>query len=253
MEEGKRNLLTDHLDETLQGRSIPEAEALIRQDAEAREEWNYLNLAVEAIRHEGLVQQVAAVKEQYLADTRKARVISVKRLLRVVAAIFLLLGAVAVFKYFSVNGKRFFNDHYAAYELPVNRGEAKRPGEDLFLAYDHKNWKEVIRLYEDMPVKNNQSIFLAGIAEMELNNYGAAIRKLEEVLNNARNTGDHYYEDEAGFYLAMALLADGQAAAAIAIFEKIKADPGNPYADKVKGLSGLDLTILKFKAGNKKQ
>ncbi|WP_127129686.1 hypothetical protein [Pseudoflavitalea rhizosphaerae] len=250
MEESKRNLLTDHLDETLQGRRIPEAEELIRQQPEALEEWNYQNLAVDAIRYEGLVQQVAAVKEQFLADTRKAPVFSMKKILRVSAAIIVLLGAAAVLKYASVNSKHFFKDHYAAYELPVKRGEGVPSGQDLVRAYDHKNWKEVIRLYEHLQVKNNQSIFLAGIAEMELHNYDAAIRKFEGVLNNA---GDRDYEDETNYYLALALLANDQPAEAIAIFEKIETNPGHPYAERVKGFSELDLNILKRKAGSRKQ
>lgn len=253
MEEGKRNLLTDHLDETLQGRSLPEAEEMIRQHAEAREEWDLLNLAVEAIRHEGLVQQVTAVKEQYLAETRKARIISLKKILQVAAAVILLAGAIAVFKFYSVNGKDLFNDHYAVYELPVSRGEASNAHEALLLAYNQKNWKEVTRLYETIPAKNNQLIFLAGIAEMEQGRYEEAIRKMELVLNNVRKTGDNYYKDEAEFYLAMAFLANDQTAKAIGLFEKIKANPEHPYAARVMELSGLDLKILEFRTGKKRK
>jgi tetratricopeptide (TPR) repeat protein len=253
MEEGKRNLLTDHLDETIQGRSLPEAEELIRQHAEAREEWELQNLAVEAIRHEGLAQQVAAVKEQYLAEKRKPPVFSLRRPLQVAVAIILVIGAAAIFKFYSVSAKRFFNDHYTAYELPVNRGTADQSGQALLLAYNQKKWKEVVRYYEQTLVRNNQLTFLAGIAEIEQGRYDEAIRKLELVLDNAGKTGDDQFKDDAEFYLAMALLANQQTAAAITLFENIKTNPDHLYAERVKDLSGADLKILEYRTGKQRK
>ena len=37
-----QELLIDHLDKKMQGESLPEAEALLQTDSNAREEWQYL-------------------------------------------------------------------------------------------------------------------------------------------------------------------------------------------------------------------
>jgi hypothetical protein len=49
-----QEILIDHLDKTLQGESLPEAEALMAADSNAREEWQYLQTAVEAVQHAAL-------------------------------------------------------------------------------------------------------------------------------------------------------------------------------------------------------
>jgi tetratricopeptide (TPR) repeat protein len=250
MEENKSKLLTDHLDAQLQGGSLPEAEHLLRQDAAAREEWEYLKLAVEAIRHEGLTRQVAAVKEEYLAEKKKAPVVSLKRAWQAAAAILLLLGAMGAFRYFSVTGKGIYDDNYSVYEMPVSRGEAGSTEAELLPAYQQQNWKEVIRLCEKAPVKDNKILFLAGMAHLELKQYPEAIGKFEQVLENDRQSGGNYFHDEAEYYLAMALLAHNDNAKAIALLKKIRSTPGHLYAETVKRLSGLDLKILEYKAGS---
>ncbi len=250
MEENKKNLLVDHLDKTLQGESLPEAAQLIRQDAEAKEEWEYLQLAVEAMKHEGLYQQVAAVKEQYLAAKKQPRVFRLFRTpLRIAAAILLLIGSVAIYKYFATTAIGLYRDQYAVYELPVSRGEAIADDEER--AYWNKDWKGVIAGLEKSPIQNNQQLFLAGMAHLQLDQYNEAIKKFEQVIANDRQTGDHYFHDEAEYYLALGLLANNEPAEALTILKKIKADPQHLYHEKVMAMSALDLKVLEFKSSAK--
>lgn len=249
METEKRNILTDHLDETLQGRSLPEAEAMISEQDDAREEWEYLNLSVEAIRHQGLVDQVAAIRKEYAAERGRVRMLPLKKFMRAAAVILIVLGLAAVYKFYSVSGKTIYDKHYTAYELPVSRGNAHNGNEALILAWQQKNWKEVIRLSEKATIKDNQLLFLAGTADMELRQYNAAIENFQSLLLNNRLSGEQYYQDEAEYYLALSFLASNQNAKGIELLQKIKSTPGHLYSDKAGQLWGLDLKILEYKTG----
>lgn len=251
MEEGKRDLLTSHLDAALHGGSLPAAEDLIRQQPEAQEEWEYLNLAVEAIRHQGLVQQVAAIREEFALAEKKKHAVPLKRYVQAAAVVMVLLGAATVYKFASVSGKRIYDHHYIAYELPVSRGEAGAINQALVLAYQQKNWPEVISLYNKTTVKDAKALFLSGMADLELHQYPDAIQKFENLLQPDLQTGGDYFHDEAEYYLALAYLANNENAKAIQLIEKIKASAGHLYAGKVRELSGLDLTILEYKTKKK--
>lgn len=244
MEERKKKLLTEYLDKTLLGEQLSAHEAMLLQDAAAQEEWAFQHLAVEAIRHEALTMQVAAIKEQYLADKKK-RLFLLRKPVAAAAAVLLLVGAAAVYKYASVTASGFFKDQYAAYELPVTRGGT---ADELLKAYQQQQWKTVLKSFE-VSQKNNQQWFLAGIANMQSGEYKEAVQKFEQVLANNQYTGDSYYHDEAEYYLAMALLASNDAARAISILKRIEADSAHLYHKKVMDLRGLNRKILEYKTG----
>ena len=253
MEENTKNILIDHLDMTLQGKSLAEAEQLIRQDPEAHEEWQYLQLAVKAIQYEGLYSEVAAVKEQYLTENQAKQipaqkpVIRVLRItLRVAAAVLLLAGAFVVYTYFSTSSRGFYRNYYASFELPVSRGET---GSDkLELAYRNKDWNEVIAFFETIPQKNNKHLFLAGMAKLELKQYNDAIEKFEQVIANNNQAGDNYFRDEAEYYLAMSFLAAGKAKQARPLLKKIRADVSHLFHEKASAMPAMELKMLEYKS-----
>src|SRR5262245_17436792 len=125
-----QEILIDHLDKTLQGESLPEGEALIANDSNAREEWQYLQTAVDAVQHSALNDKVAAIR----AEMQTASVVSIKqpvvrkitrRVIRIAAAVVLLVGTAVVYKFASVSSQSFYNEHYSSYTLATTRGEAQ--------------------------------------------------------------------------------------------------------------------------------
>jgi tetratricopeptide (TPR) repeat protein len=84
------------------------------------------------------------------------------------------------------------------------------------------------------------------MAHMQQKEYYEAISLLKTVIlyNQSR---EPYFEDEAEYYLAMNYLATGQASPAIALFDKIKADPRHVYHSRVEEMGKLDLGILRTK------
>jgi tetratricopeptide (TPR) repeat protein len=245
-----QELLIDHLDKTLQGEALPEAEALIARDSEAREEWQYLQSAVDAVQHAALHAKVAAIRE----EMQSTPVVSIqrpvvrnmtRRMFRIAAAVVLLVGAVAVYKFATVSSESFYNDHYSSYTLSTARGE----GETSLLeqAYRNNNWNEVVTQYNALAAKTNKDHFLAGVAAMELKQYTQAIERFNAVLNSNTGTGDSYFQDEAEYYLALAYIANKQTKEADSLLRKIKADNGHLYQQKANNMLGLDWKIVEFK------
>jgi tetratricopeptide (TPR) repeat protein len=84
------------------------------------------------------------------------------------------------------------------------------------------------------------------MAHMQQKEYYEAISLLKTLIlyNQGR---EPYFEDEAEYYLAMNYLATGQAAPAVELLDKIKADPRHVYHARVMQMSALDLSILRMK------
>lgn len=243
-------ILIDHLDKTIQGESLPEAEQLLASDSEAREDFQYLQTAVEAVKHTALHARVAAIRTAMQPAAvvpmkqTEARTIT-RNILRVAAVLFLLLGSVTVYKLVTVSSGDLFQKHYTSYTLNTARGE--EAASPLEQAYRNNNWSEVSTQFEDLVSKTNKDHFLAAMAAMELKQYPQAIGRFNAVLNNNARTGDNYFQDEAEYYLALAYIADDKAEGAAPLLKRILAEEGHLYQQKAKDILGIDFKILELK------
>lgn len=70
---------------------------------------------------------------------------------------------------------------------------------------------------------------------------------LLKTLIQYNSTREPYFQDEAEYYLAMNYLATGQTAPAIVLINKIKADPNHIFYSRAMDMSQLDLRILQVK------
>jgi hypothetical protein len=250
-----QELLIDHLDKKIQGESLPEAETLLQTDSNAREEWQYLQAAVDAVEHHALHAKVAAIRSAYAeasadkadsAPAKKPVVRSITRnIYRIAAAIVLLIGSLAIYKFITVNADDFYTRHYIAYELPTSRSGAETPA--IEAAYRNADWNAVINLYNSLSAKGNQDHFLAGIAALELKQFPQAIERFTQILNNNSVNNDTYFQDESEYYLALAYIANDEIAKASTLLDKIKADNNHLYREKAEDMSGTDFKILELK------
>lgn len=238
-------LLIDHLDRKIQGESLPEAEALLQSDSNAREEWQYLQSAVDAVEHHALHARVAAIRAE-MQPAQKPVVRSITRnIYRIAAAIVLLIGSLAIYKFATVNADDFYTRHYIAYELPTSRSGAETPA--IEAAYRNADWNAVINLYNSLSTKGNQDHFLAGIAALELKQFPQAIERFTQILNNNSVNNDTYFQDESEYYLALAYIANEEIARASTLLDKIKADNNHLYREKAENITGTDFRILELK------
>jgi hypothetical protein len=237
------------------GEELLAVKDLIQNDRDMAKEWETLHIAVDAILEKGLYEQVAAVRKAYQAAkniTIKPQGAVVRKMfsnkMRIAASIVLFITAATLYKYTTVNSVSFYNKYYSSFELNTSRGAEN--SNTMEQAFRNKNWNEVVSMFNSAAQKNNESYFLAGMAELELKNYNVAVTAFNHVISENAKSKDNYFQDEAEYYLAMAYLGNNEAAKAIPILEKIKADNNHVYHEKVLEMSSIDLKIIQQKANN---
>jgi tetratricopeptide (TPR) repeat protein len=256
MEGQNEHLLINFLDRTLEEKEMEEVADLINTDVEIRNQWQYLQLAVEAVEYAALYDQVAAVKENFrtiqpievlqTSGKKNARINFMRPFLWVAAATFLLVTGTVSYKFFTVSATQVYKQAFIDYTLSTTRGHTTIT--DIEQAYRSKNWNEVIAAVQKTSLPDNKALFLAGMANLQLHNYAAANKLFENVLGNNSQTGDDYFQDEAQFYLAMSNLAANNTKQAIELLQQIRANKNHLYHQQAAQIARIDLQVLKIKA-----
>ncbi|HEY4208630.1 MAG TPA: hypothetical protein VGM31_17510 [Puia sp.] len=247
----QQQALIDHLDNTLRGGPSAATQQMINSDPELVREYQFLQLAVDAIQDAGLYEEVAAVKGQWkiqqaaVVKPAGGMVRSISRNIAKIAAILVLAGGgAAFFKYATISSGSLYDKYYASYSLNTSRGAAEEDA--MGKAYQSRDWNGVTALFS--PAKRtNKTDFLTGMADLELKKYDDAIEHFEQVLAANAQAGTDYFQDEAQYYLAISWLAKDKVNEALPILEKIRADKNHLYHDKVEQMSFLDLRLVQYK------
>ena len=274
--------LVDHLDENRTGKISADLENLIERDPEATQEWYYLSLAVEAVRSTGLHEQVGAVRETLVAEPQapvkpayteqyqgvtesfiavpanqpsktaagKPSGAIVRTLgrysFRAAACILVVASSTIIYKYVTVSSSSLYDRYFSAYAVNISRGESTEP--PVVQAYNNKDWNKVLSLANAAGAKeDNQTEFLAGMADLQLNRCDDAITHFEQIIAANAQASTDYYLDEAEYYLAISWLACKKVNQAMPILEKIKADPHHQYHQIVAKMSFFDLRLAQYK------
>jgi tetratricopeptide (TPR) repeat protein len=254
-------ILIDHLDESLSGDRTTGPVQLLNEDPAAAQEWQYLSLAVDAIRDAGLYQQVSAVRSAWKVGQEGVHVVSAtetskpaggvvrslyrKYSLRAAAVMLVLCSSAFLYKYLSTSSQSLYNRYYSGYDLNTSRGAGDE--QPIVKAYDAKDWSAVLSLAGTVKNKDNQTDFLAGMADLELKKYDDAITHFEQIIAVNTHGGTDFYQDEAEYYLAISWLARGQVNEAMPILEKIRTDAHHQYHEKVAKMSFFDLRLAQYK------
>jgi len=255
MEGRNELLLINYLDRTLEEREMREMEALINSDTETRKQWQYLQLAVEAVEYAALYDQVAAVKEHFktiqpmeviTAAPKKGLFARLHPVVRAAAIFLLVATSVGSWKYFTTNATRVYERTFIDYTLPTTRGQASIT--EIEQAYRNKNWLAVIAALNKSSLTDNKALFLAGMAHLQLQQYAAAGVLFEQVCANNTQRGDDYFQDEAQFYWAMSDLKGRNIPKAISLLQQIRSNKHHLYHEQAARIGNIDLKILKIKA-----
>jgi tetratricopeptide (TPR) repeat protein len=164
--------------------------------------------------------------------------------LQIAAALIVVIVSTGILKVANTRPEGVFDRNYSDYQLSVTRGADA--SDALELAYRSKNWAAVYSTFEATHARTQRDYFLTAMAHMQQKEYYEAISLLKTLILYNK-TREPYFEDEAEYYLAMNYLATGQAAPAVELFDKIKADPRHTYHSRVEQIGKLDLGILRMK------
>jgi len=242
-------LLVDRFDGMLSTAELDRTNSLIAGDAGLAREAAILDLVVSNIREAGVYQEVSAVRQRFTQEKQEqavpAKVVNFnfsRTVLRVAAAVLLIVFSASTYKYLSVSNSAVYDKYYSSYEMNTSRDRS--PVDAVETAYKNKQWQEVISSAATTP--SPKSMFLAGVARMELKQFGKAIPLFENVIQKNNQSGDTYFQDESEYYLGMSYLAAGNGEQGAKILAAIKNDPKHLFHMRVSKMN-LDLKILKMK------
>ncbi len=248
-------ILIDYLDNTLQGDDRLKAAQVISEDEDAATTLAQLQFSVDLIREAGVVQQVAAIRQQY---TTGASVVTMqkkqsgaivrsfsKNVFRVAAMVVIVLGAASVYKYAATTNTSVYSQNFTSFDLETSRG-ANNDGQ-METAYRNKNWNGVENIFGLQKDKSIKSWFLAGMAAMELKEYDRAVTYLNKVMTLNSSNADPVYQDEAEYYLALAYLGAKKTNEGVTILRKIRNNKEHVFYQKAAAIKAIDLELLEIK------
>lgn len=247
-----KEILIDYLDHQLNQQDTDQVEIMVRNDKSLADELQYLNMAIDTIRLNTINDKVLSIRRALTNSPilpekpANTAIRNISKLSMRIAAIFILLiGMAVLYKYLTVSNLSVYEKQFTSYDLSNLRGQESRDAEDE--AYQNKNWSEVLTVFQKGNNKSNKSVFLAAMAEMQLNNFSQAVILFENILSTNRNTGDDSFQEETEYYLSLAYLMNHEINKSIRLLNKIKADTSHTYYPLALKLSSIDLKIIELK------
>jgi hypothetical protein len=245
-------ILIDYLDKQLSQEEKVQTDNMLQKDLATAGEMQYLKLALDTVRLDAISEKVSAIRQSFRVNetnTAKPATGVVRSMytfsMRVAAILILVIGVTGIYKYISVNNESLYNKQFTGYELGNSRGQ--KPVDAEIEAYQNKNWNEVIAICNNDINKSNKSLFLAAMAEMQLNHFPQAIALFESILSANAKSGDNSFQQESEYYISLAYLGNHETDKSIGMLNKIKADTSNIYYPLVSKISYIDLKIIQLK------
>ncbi len=245
--------LIDLIDNNLSAADRAALESVIATDSAVRDRYEDLQFSVALVREEAVREQVAQVCRDLSSGklvTMKPRQAVVRPLfgnvLKIAVLFLVVFGAALTYKLVSTTGAGLAGDHFVAYDLNTARGAAADESA-LETAYRNKDWKTVQSLAGKMTDKTAKAWFLAGMADMELHDYNAAVANFISLQEQNQRIKEPAFQEEAEYYLALAYLGAGKSAKGIELLEKIRADKSHLFHEKAMAVSSTSLKVLEIK------
>jgi tetratricopeptide (TPR) repeat protein len=138
------------------------------------------------------------------------------------------------FQLASTSGESLYAEMYQPFTIDTERGQAEATSGamvDLFRAADYVG---VIRLYTQMQDTDNRARFLAAYAFQATGAFEESMEPLRAIIDQNRQSGAMLYQDEAEYYLGLALLRTKAYDQAEKIFSAIAQDKDHTYHDRIE-------------------
>lgn len=227
------------LDGELQGETLQQLQHKIAGNPQLAAELESLRMAKAAVASYGLRKSIGNIHKEMMQELDAAAApprIGMRRIIqytmRVAAILAIVLGSTAVYQYFSATPEKLFSDNYQAFTLRETRSSNADALETL---YKKGDFAGVTNAFSQLAAPQPTDYFLNGCAALANNNATAAISSLTALQQHNQQNNTHFYEDDATYYLALAYLQHKDLDRALPLFEKIHADPGHPYHNRISG------------------
>ncbi|MGN6490386.1 MAG: tetratricopeptide repeat protein [Agriterribacter sp.] len=244
------DLIEKYLDGALTVKEQAQVEQLLKERADLREVHQNMKMAIDSVRYAELNQQVAAIAKEYTAkqstQQQPAKVRSIGfYTLRAAAVVLISVTSYTAAMYITATPERLYNDEFVPYELPATRNNNQSTA--IEHAYKNADWQKVLTLATTEKSSAQETLFLAGMASLQLDQPQQAVDYFERVLKVNTATGNALYANESQFYQALAYVKQNETAKAYALLLKIRNNPDHPFYKEAKGINMLKIKLMNWK------
>jgi tetratricopeptide (TPR) repeat protein len=229
--------LIQYIDGELAGDQFEFVKKNIEESKAWREEYENLQLAREAMKSYGLKSRIHVIHEEMMSELKTTAASDtgiIRRMLpatlRIAVILVALLGLSAIYQYMVATPEKLFEENFKVFQLRETRSVSINSLEEV---YKSGNSELVIKAFTQLKSAQAEDYFLAGNAYLILGEPSNAIAAFLAVEQFNRTHNTHSFEEDAEYYLGLSYLANNESTKALAIFEKIQADPSNAYHSKV--------------------
>lgn len=253
--------LIKYLDNELSNAEKLEVERLLNNNDNAKNIYQNLLIAKDIVRNVGLRAKVKVLNDELLGNQSSASVpetnihtkvvaynfpLMTALVVKIAAVVILVIASLATYKYLSTTSEKLYTENFIEYRLPVNRGSEEQTSQVDSL-YNSGNYSELNNVIANRPSKTQEDEFLLGLSYLKTDQPLKALQAFQQVRSLNKALGENYFDYETDYYILLAYIKSKQINEAKKQLSVILADKSNPYYQKAKDISKLDLNILDWK------
>ncbi|HEX8316658.1 MAG TPA: tetratricopeptide repeat protein [Flavisolibacter sp.] len=239
------NLLVRYLDGELTTEERASLEERLQKDARLKEQLLRLQLAIQAIKHQGTAQKVSAVHTKMMRELKPkqpaGRVLPFRKTIRyamaVAASILILFIGVRIYSASQLSADKLYNESFVDFTVSTSRGNNTVLSK-VEQYYQQKDYAAVVNATRSTKLDAKDSL-LIGLSYLHTARPDRAISFFQRV---ASFEGD--FRPDGEFYLALSYLKTKQYNNALPVLQKINNDPGHLYHSRVS--SDLIENVMKL-------
>lgn len=199
-------------------------------------------------------QEVEAFQQQFLEAKKAAPVTKTsllhfpvrKWLIGIAASLLLLFGVGIMYEYQQTSSRVIYHDLFELYEVQTDRASmASANITPLVTAFQKRNYTLVIAEFKQIASPDNRERFLTGFSYLQLEQPASAELEFRRIKWQNEQVNNGLYNDQADYYLALALLAQKKNEEARAILKQIRADAQHTYHEKISRWTMIRLNWLR--------
>jgi hypothetical protein len=228
------DLLIRYLDGELNAAEKAAVEQRLQSDSAFREQYRDLQVALQAIRQLGTMQQVEGIHREMMQERKEqkqgARVFDMTKIIRytlaVAASVLVLFIGVRLYLNAQLSPDRIYNEMFVDY----NVANARAAGEQLSsieTLYQQKDYSGATSSARTLNLSAKDSL-LIGLSYLHTENNAAAINWL-----HALSVTENEYRQDAEFYLALAYVKANDYSKSLPYLQKIYNNPAHLYHEQV--------------------
>lgn len=252
----KLELIDRYLRNELSGTEKTTFEQKVGKNADFKQELEDMQISQEMIRSYAMREEIKSIRKAMLQENKSNTSTSSPSFkfyaVRIAASILLVVVALAAFQYASLSGDSLYAEKAMIYPTETTRSgqeDTDISAEELAISYYRlDDFQRYIEHYEQLTSPSIKATFLAGNAYLQLSDNEKAISAFNIVLEqNDPNTLMQFQED-AEYFLALAMIKNGDYEQAYALMETIANNPDHRYHDMVDTFYLWKLKIMQWKA-----